>query len=119
MSSIEIDSDLVNLWAFYCALLAAKMLPMGLLTARQRFSKKVFANKEDADFEKDYRVAYDDPDVERVRRAHLNDMENIFLFFAVSALYMLTSPGLGTAKLLLRVFVAARYIHTVTYLNEV
>ena len=38
---MSVDSELISLFAFYGALLAAKMLPMGLLTARQRFAKNV------------------------------------------------------------------------------
>jgi len=54
-------------YAFYGALLTAKMLPMGFLTARQRFAKRVFTSPEDTQGRKEAKVRYDDPDVERVR----------------------------------------------------
>jgi len=35
----------------------------------------------------------------------------------VAGLYLLTEPSVPTAILLLRVFTACRYVHTVSYLN--
>ena len=40
--------------------------------------------------------------VERVRRAHLNDMENILPFFCLGLLYIFTGPALATATLVFR-----------------
>ncbi len=37
----------------------------------------------------------------------------------VSGLYLLTGPSVGVARNLFRAFVAARYVHTIVYLNEV
>ncbi len=65
------------------------------------------------------KVDFKDDDVERVRRAHLNDMENIYLFCATSGFYLLTEPEVSTATNLIRVFTAARYLHTIAYTNEV
>ncbi len=79
----------------------------------------MFANSEDAGRDKSKKVAYDNADVERVRRAHRNDLENILVFFVISALYLLTGPAVGTAKNLFRAFVAARYSHTFVYLMGV
>ena len=47
----------------------------------------MFANPEDAKDVPGSKVG-SDPDVERVRRAHLNDLENIPLFIAIAAVYM-------------------------------
>ena len=41
-------------------------------------------------------------DVERVRRAHLNDMENILPFFCLGILYIFTNPALSTAVFVFR-----------------
>ena len=57
-----------------------------------------------------------DEDVERVRRAHRNDMENIFLFFANGAFYLATGPDPWVAINLMRLFTISRYIHTYIYL---
>merc|ERR1712018_556219 len=54
--------------------------------------------------------------VERVRRAHLNDMENILPFFCLGILYIFTNPALSTAVLVFRIFAACRIVHSVVYL---
>ncbi|KAK6292310.1 hypothetical protein J4Q44_G00368940 [Coregonus suidteri] len=56
-----------------------------------------------------------DPDVERVRRCHQNDLENIIPFVVIGLLYTLTGPDLSTALLHFRVFVGSRLCHTVAY----
>uniref|UniRef100_A0A1B0EUG3 Microsomal glutathione S-transferase 1 n=2 Tax=Lutzomyia longipalpis TaxID=7200 RepID=A0A1B0EUG3_LUTLO len=56
-----------------------------------------------------------DPQVERVRRAHLNDMENILPFLTIGLLYVLTNPNKVIASNLYRVAATARIIHTVVY----
>ncbi len=60
-----------------------------------------------------------DESVERVRRAHLNDMENVYLFFANASFYLMTEPEESVAVNLVRTFAAARFLHTFAYLNEV
>ena len=40
--------------------------------------------------------------VERVRRAHMNDLENILPFFCLGILYIFTNPALSTAVLVFR-----------------
>ncbi|KAL4089768.1 hypothetical protein QTP88_024739 [Uroleucon formosanum] len=115
MISFEIDEDLFKTYFFYTAILVLKVLAMAPLTARQRFAKLVFANPEDAKMNSKSKVKYDDVDVERVRRAHLNDLENIPLFFFVCYGYLLTMPNVYIATNLIRLFVASRIIHTIVY----
>ena len=57
--------------------------------------------------------------MERVRRAHLNDLENVIPFLVLCPLYLATGPAAGTAVFLIRVFAAARVLHTIVYLNVV
>ncbi|PKU32064.1 microsomal glutathione s-transferase 1 [Limosa lapponica baueri] len=57
-----------------------------------------------------------DPDVERVRRGHLNDLENIVPFVGIGLLYALSGPELSTALLHFRIFTGARILHTFAYL---
>nr|AHC08053.1 micorsomal glutathione S-transferase [Locusta migratoria] len=91
------------------------MLLMSPLTARQRFKNKSFSNPEDTMFVKGSKVRYDHPDVERVRRAHLNDLENISVFFIVALAYVLTNPPPVLAINLFRAFTVARIGHTIVY----
>ncbi|XP_072935931.1 microsomal glutathione S-transferase 1-like [Epargyreus clarus] len=95
-------------------ILALKVLTMAVLTGRVRYRKNVFANEEDAKKKKGV-VKYDDPDVERVRRAHLNDLENIPVFWVLGALYLTTGPSTECATMLFRVYTAGRIIHTLVY----
>ncbi|XP_026817878.1 microsomal glutathione S-transferase 1-like [Rhopalosiphum maidis] len=113
--SLEIDEGLFRTYVFYTAVLVLKVLAMAPLTAKQRFAKMVFANPEDAKMNSKSKVKYDDPDVERVRRAHLNDLENIPFFLFACFGYLLTSPNVYIATNLIRLFVASRIIHTIVY----
>ncbi|KAH8403568.1 hypothetical protein KR009_008575 [Drosophila setifemur] len=61
------------------------------------------------------KVKFDDPNVERVRRAHRNDLENILPFFAIGFLYVLTNPSAGLAITLFRAVGIARIVHTIVY----
>jgi len=115
MVSFDIDDDLFKTYIFYSSVLALKVLAMSVLTARQRFTKMVFSNPEDAKGRKVAKVKYDDADVERVRRAHLNDLENIPLFTVVCFGYLLAKPNVFLATNLIRLFVASRIIHTLVY----
>lgn len=53
--------------------------------------------------------------MERVRRAHLNDMENILPYLMAAFLYVLTEPDFYVASILFRVATIARILHTVVY----
>lgn len=104
----------VQSYLLYSGILALKVLCVSVLTSRIRYIKKVFANPEDAKATKG-KVKLDDPDVERVRRAHLNDLENIPPFWILGALYLTTSPEAAWATLLFRIFTAGRVLHTIVY----
>ncbi|CAF4394904.1 unnamed protein product, partial [Adineta steineri] len=56
-----------------------------------------------------------DPDVERFRRNHLNDIENIVPFVLVGLFYVGTNPDRDTALWHFRVFFISRVLHTLTY----
>ncbi|EDS27303.1 microsomal glutathione S-transferase 1 [Culex quinquefasciatus] len=110
----SIDSTVFRSYCFWCAVLVIKMLVMSVLTGMKRHAKKAFANPEDAKTSKG-KVVTNDPDVERVRRAHLNDLENIPLFFAIGFLYILTGPSVSLAVNLFRLIGISRIVHTLVY----
>ncbi|EFX71231.1 hypothetical protein DAPPUDRAFT_231548 [Daphnia pulex] len=101
-------------FSFYAALLIIKTLFVAFLTGWTRFRKHAFQNPEDCNKMNRGKVKIDE-DVERVRRAHLNDLENILPFLSLALLYIGTDPNLGTAKFLFRTFTAARFSHTFVY----
>lgn len=53
--------------------------------------------------------------VERVRRIHMNDLENIPFFLAAGFLYVLTDPPVVLAKVLFYTYVVTRLLHFVAY----
>jgi len=108
------NNPVFSAYVFYCTILFLKMLAMSPLTTRQRFRKKVFANTEDGAAFKG-KVKLDDPDVERVRRGHLNDLENIIPFITIAFFYTLTDPTEFLAVNLFRVYTVARILHTFVY----
>ena len=62
-------------------------------------------------------VEIEHPDVQRVKRAHMNLLENSVPFFVVGFLFAITEPGLLVASVLYGLFVSARVLHAVVYLN--
>jgi glutathione S-transferase len=55
--------------------------------------------------------------VERIRRIHLNDLENVPFFLVAGFLYLLTDPPLWAAQLLLYGYVVTRLLHFAAYLS--
>lgn len=55
--------------------------------------------------------------VDRIRRIHLNDLENIPFFLAAGFLYVLTSPPLLLAQWLFYGYVVSRLLHFLAYLT--
>ncbi|XP_069741346.1 prostaglandin E synthase isoform X1 [Narcine bancroftii] len=78
--------------------------------------RQAFANPEDALRHGGLVYHRTDPDVERSRRAHRNDMENIFPFLFLGAIYSLMEPNLHIAHVHFLVFFVARVVHSVAYL---
>ncbi|KAI5634770.1 MAPEG family domain-containing protein [Phthorimaea operculella] len=111
---VPVSDPLAQTFIAHSAVLALKMLGMACLTTRQRIKKQVFANEEDA-VKPEARVSWNDPDVERVRRAHLNDLENIPAFWLVGGLYLTTGPCPVAATFLFRVYTASRVLYTLVY----
>ncbi|XP_077353720.1 prostaglandin E synthase [Festucalex cinctus] len=103
-------------FVFYAVLLLLKMYVLAFITGQVRLRKKAFANPEDAMRHGGLQYHRLDPDVERCRRAHRNDMENIFPFLFLGAIYSMTGPSLAVARLHFLAFTTARVLHSVAYL---
>ncbi|KAL0964940.1 hypothetical protein UPYG_G00274690 [Umbra pygmaea] len=119
MASSVIESEVFLAFSTYATIVILKMMLMSPMTAYFRFTRKSFANQEDTGMaktpEERKKMLVGNPDVERVRRCHLNDLENIIPFVVIGLLYTLTGPDLSTALLHFRVFVGSRLFHTVAY----
>ena len=114
---MNISHELFSCYAFYSGLVLAKTLAMSFWTAKRRFANGAFANPEDVVGTPNEVKANEE--VERVRRCHQNDLENVLPFVLVGGLYLSTNPALATAKVVFRTFTAARYIHTFVYVFAV
>jgi glutathione S-transferase len=55
--------------------------------------------------------------VERIRRIHLNDLENVPFFLVAGFLFVLTQPPLWLAQVLLFGYVVTRFLHFYAYLT--
>lgn len=116
-----IDSEVFLAFSTYATIVTLKMMIMSPLTSYFRLTRKAYANMEDTILdlsnEDKKKMVKVDPDVERVRRCHQNDLENVIPFLVVGLLYALTGPPLNSALLHFRVFVGSRFFHTVAYLT--
>jgi len=56
--------------------------------------------------------------VDRSRRMHRNDLENIPAFLACGLLFVAASPSYLLANILMYTFVAARLVHTLAYMTK-
>lgn len=110
-----IDPELLRTFAFWGSILCLKVVVVVTLIGRLRFKKQIFINADDVEYFKKGKTTFNDPDIERVRRAHLNDLENIPLWFFVTFLWLTTGPAVWLATILIRTFVLARIIHTLSY----
>ncbi|NXV83238.1 PTGES synthase, partial [Atlantisia rogersi] len=84
---------------------------------------QAFANPEDALRNGGLQYYRQDPDVERCRRrvgggAHRNDMENIFPFLFLGAIYSLLDPSPAVARIHFFIFCVGRIVHTIAYLLQ-
>jgi len=110
-------NPVVRLYGIVSLLLVLKMAVVGSYTSILRIRRRVFATPEDYALQNLPPVGVADEDIERVRRAHRNDLENILPFFLVGWLYTLTGPGMFAARVYFIGYLIARSLHTVFYIR--
>ncbi|XP_050782147.1 prostaglandin E synthase [Gopherus flavomarginatus] len=110
------ENEVFASFTFYSTILIIKMYVLAIITGQVRLRKKAFANPEDALRNGGLQYCREDPDVERCRRAHRNDMENIFPFLFLGAVYSLLDPNPIVARIHFLIFCVGRIVHTVAYL---
>lgn len=100
--------------------LVVTLYGLGFYTAKVRADRKLVLNAEDASINGGARlVDTEHADVLRIKRAHLNLLENATPFFAIGWLYTLTEPGLSVAVGLFGTFVVIRVLHAIFYLSAI
>ena len=129
----SLNNSVFTNFAFYSTASVLKLMAIGALTTVKRLSKdvnrksfeifkeflcssQVYANQEDLVLARDQSISIRiDDSVERVRRNHLNDIENIVPFVLVGIFYVGTNPDRHIALWHFRIFFISRLIHTIAY----
>ncbi|CBY13896.1 unnamed protein product [Oikopleura dioica] len=115
---LSFENPVFKLYALAVAGTALNMIIKAPLTARQRFAHGAFANPEDAKSAKQDKPRTNE-NVERVRRAHLNDLENVPVFWALGFIFVLIDPTESSARNHFLGFLAARVAHSFFYLCQI
>lgn len=123
MNHLSLQDPLFATYAIAAALMILKAVSMSWLTVvRMMKVRSGFRSPEDLKKTPLNPAPHADqlaPDerVDRIRRIHLNDLENLPFFLASGFLYVLTQPPLLLAQLLLYGYVASRLLHFFAYLT--
>ncbi|XP_043842942.1 prostaglandin E synthase isoform X1 [Dromiciops gliroides] len=110
------DNEVFANFLLYSTMLVIKMYLLAVITGQVRLRKKAFANPEDALKHGGLQYCRMDPDVERCRRAHWNDLENILPFLFLGSIYSFLDPDPFIAWLHFFIFFVGRITHTIAYL---
>ena len=113
------DQPAFRLFAIASLLLVATLYRLAFLTGKVRDQSKAVVNPEDVRVYHGASVVdLDHPNVLRVKRAHLNLLENAVPFFVIGLLYALTRPGPAMASVLFFGFVGIRWVHAFVYMKR-
>ncbi|KAG5682639.1 hypothetical protein PVAND_011978 [Polypedilum vanderplanki] len=114
LNTLKYENDVLRGYITWSGILLIKLLLMAFLTGFNRFRKGAYENPEDIRGRENVEIKKDE-DVERVRRAHLNDLENIPAFLFAGLAYVFSNPNVDLALWLFRIGVLARIGHTIVY----
>ncbi len=123
MSPLTLENPVFRAYAVAASLMVLKMFAMAWLTVyRMMRANGGFRSPEDTrrsllnpnpNPEQTARNEY----VERIRRIHQNDLENIPAFLAAGLVFVTTNPSIAIANLLFYGYVVSRLAHFVAYLT--
>jgi glutathione S-transferase len=124
MNQLTFENPVFVSYAIAAALMIVKMMSQAWITIfRMVKVNGGFRSPEDA--RKSFANPNPSPDqllpneyVERSRRMHANDVENIPLFVSAALLYVCTAPSLGLAIGLFSTYVVSRLAHFVVVLTH-
>jgi glutathione S-transferase len=123
MDRLSLQDPLFSTYVIAATLMILKAVSMSWLTvARMLQEKGGFRSPEDLrrtplNPVPDPRQLERNERVDRIRRIHLNDLENLPFFLVAGLLYVLTRPSLLMAQVLLYGYVASRLLHFAAYLS--
>ncbi|XP_037099505.1 microsomal glutathione S-transferase 1-like [Syngnathus acus] len=114
------QDEVFKAFSTYALIVILKMMLMAPLTTFYRVRRGSFASEEDVahkSAEERKKLLRTHPDVERVRRCHQNDLENVVPFVLIGFIYTLSGPQLSAAILHFRIFTGSRIFHTISYIG--
>lgn len=121
MERLTLQNPVFATYAIAAALMIVKAASMSWLTVvRMMQVKGGFRSPEDLkktplNPEPDPKQLEKNEAVERIRRIHLNDLENIPFFVTAGFLFVFTDPSLTLARVLLYGYVVTRLLHFGAY----
>jgi len=95
-----------------------KASALSVATASRRGALKRFINEEDATWLGGTHLEVDDPSVQRLFRAHRNELENLVLFVPAGALYLVSAASALAGTIYCGAFLLGRSAHTYAYLSR-
>jgi uncharacterized MAPEG superfamily protein len=113
-----LSDPVVRLFAVVYLILVLKIALVGGYTSILRLRRKVFATPEDYRLQGLAPRATVDEEIERVRRAHQNDLENILPFFVVGFFFLMTHPSMLAAQIYGIGYLVARTLHSIFYIRS-
>jgi glutathione S-transferase len=121
MDKLSLEDPLFATYVIAASLMILKAVSMSWLTVvRMMQEKGGFRSPEDIgktplNPEPNPKQLEPNERVDRIRRIHLNDLENLPFFLVAGFLYVLTEPSLPLARLLLYGYVVSRLLHFAAY----
>jgi prostaglandin-E synthase 1 len=113
-----VDDPAFRLYALCSIILGLKMYAIGVYTGRVRSRRGYLLNAEDARGSKRKVSTTEHPEVERVLRAHRNDLENIPMFWALGLIAVFSQAPLLGLQIAFIAFTVGRLVHSYAYVNE-
>ena len=92
------NDPILSLYALTATLVSLHLIVLAAYTGRVRTQHKAFVNPEDVAALKGTQAEADHPDVLRVKRAHMNALENAVPFLAIGLLYALSGAEQARAR---------------------
>lgn len=123
MDKLSLQNPLFATYVIAATLMILKAVSMSWLTVvRMMTVKGGYRSPEDLrktllNPEPDAKQLESNEYVERVRRIHLNDLENLPFFLVAGFLYVLTEPSLLLAQSLLYGYAGSRFLHFAAYMT--
>lgn len=121
MGELSLENPAFVTYAIAASIMVLKLMAQGWITVvRMLANQGGFVNPEDAKAgpanptPRPGQLDIND-DVDRSRRIHRNDLENIPAFLAIGLLFVLIAPPLAAAQWLMYGFVVVRLLHTIAY----